>query len=311
MLDYTSEGVEVFSDNGKDLRLIEAYLDSIWVEKGLSQNSLDSYHYDLCQFSNWLNKQYLHTLSCQRQHVQQYLHWRKINNLQPSSTARMLSCLRGFYHYLLEKSLISQNPLALIEQPKQGRRLPDSLTEQDIETLLNAPALNDPIQFRDRAMMEVLYATGLRVTELVSLKLQEINLEQGVVRVMGKGNKERLIPLGEEAIDWVHRYLQQIRPILVRDKICDEVFPSSRGKQMTRQTFWHRLKRYALAVGIEKHLSPHVLRHAFATHLLNNGADLRVVQMLLGHSDLSTTQIYTHIAQQRLQLLHQQHHPRG
>jgi len=231
--------------------------------------------------------------------------------LRASSTSRMLSCLRGFFRYLLREELISEDPVLLIDSPKKGRALPKTLTEDDVERLLNAPELNDPVHFRDRAMLEVLYATGLRVTELVSLQLFEVNLNQGVVRVMGKGGKERLVPLGEEAISWVQRYLVQVRPLLLGENISDVLFPSRRGQMMTRQTFWHRIKHYALIAGIDKPLSPHVMRHAFATHLLNHGADLRVVQMLLGHSDLSTTQIYTHVAQQRLQSLHQQHHPRG
>ena len=294
-----------------DQRLIDTYLDSIWMEKGLSDNTLQSYRRDLTQFSSWLNDKGLNLLPCTRADLQQYLGWRVKERLRASSTSRMLSCLRGFFRYLLREELISEDPVLLIDSPKKGRALPKTLTEDDVERLLNAPELNDPVHFRDRAMLEVLYATGLRVTELVSLQLFEVNLNQGVVRVMGKGGKERLVPLGEEAISWVQRYLVQVRPLLLGENISDVLFPSRRGQMMTRQTFWHRIKHYALLAGIDKPLSPHVMRHAFATHLLNHGADLRVVQMLLGHSDLSTTQIYTHVAQQRLQSLHQQHHPRG
>ena len=294
-----------------DQRLIDTYLDSIWMEKGLSDNTLQSYRRDLTQFSSWLNDKGLNLLPCTRADLQQYLGWRVKERLRASSTSRMLSCLRGFFRYLLREELISEDPVLLIDSPKKGRALPKTLTEDDVERLLDAPELNDPVHFRDRAMLEVLYATGLRVTELVSLQLFEVNLNQGVVRVMGKGGKERLVPLGEEAISWVQRYLVQVRPLLLGENISDVLFPSRRGQMMTRQTFWHRIKHYALLAGIDKPLSPHVMRHAFATHLLNHGADLRVVQMLLGHSDLSTTQIYTHVAQQRLQSLHQQHHPRG
>ncbi len=294
-----------------DQRLIDTYLDAIWMEKGLSDNTLQSYRRDLTQFSSWLNDKGLNLLPCTRADLQQYLGWRVKERLRASSTSRMLSCLRGFFRYLLREELISEDPVLLIDSPKKGRALPKTLTEDDVERLLNAPELNDPVHFRDRAMLEVLYATGLRVTELVSLQLFEVNLNQGVVRVMGKGGKERLVPLGEEAISWVQRYLVQVRPLLLGENISDVLFPSRRGQMMTRQTFWHRIKHYALLAGIDKPLSPHVMRHAFATHLLNHGADLRVVQMLLGHSDLSTTQIYTHVAQQRLQSLHQQHHPRG
>lgn len=297
--------------NDKDSRLIDTYLDAVWMEKGLSENTLMSYRRDLSQFSDWLNKQASSLLVCSRSDIQIHLAWRVKNKLRASSTARLLSCLRGFFRYLLREELIKENPVHLIESPKRGRPLPKTLTEQEVESLLDAPELQDPVQYRDRAMLEVLYATGLRVSELVGLQLHEVNLVQGVIRVTGKGNKERLVPLGEEAISWLQSYLRDIRPQLIGESVVEVVFPSLRAQQMTRQTFWHRIKRHALVAGIDKPLSPHVLRHAFATHLLNHGADLRVVQMLLGHSDLSTTQIYTHVAQHRLQSLHQQHHPRG
>lgn len=299
------------SINGSDSSLIDTFLDAIWMEKGLSENTLSSYRRDLTQFAEWLNGKKLTLLKCQRRDVQIYLAWRVKEKLRASSTSRMLSCLRGFYRYLLREELIQDNPVHLIESPKRGRPLPKTLTEADVENLLEAPDLNDPVQYRDRAMLELLYATGLRVSELVALQVHEINLNQGVIRVMGKGGKERLVTVGEEAISWLKSYFRDARPILLGGKVSDVVFPSRRARQMTRQTFWHRIKRHALMAGIDKPLSPHVLRHAFATHLLNHGADLRVVQMLLGHSDLSTTQIYTHVAQHRLQSLHQQHHPRG
>lgn len=294
-----------------DQKLIDTYLDAIWMEKGLSDNTLQSYRRDLSQYSHWLKGCSGELLHGSRGDIQQYLGWRVKERLSANSTSRMLSCLRGFYRYLLREEHISEDPTLLIDSPKKGRSLPKTLTEEDVEGLLNAPQVEDPIHFRDRAMLEVLYATGLRVTELVSLQLFEVNLNQGVIRVMGKGGKERLVPLGEEAISWLHRYIAGVRPLLLGETVSDVLFPSRRGQQMTRQTFWYRIKHYALVAGIDKPLSPHVMRHAFATHLLNHGADLRVVQMLLGHSDLSTTQIYTHVAQQRLQSLHQQHHPRG
>ena len=294
-----------------DQRLIETYLDAVWMEKGLSENTLSSYRRDLTQFAAWLNERAVALIDCRRDELQQHLSWRFKEKLKASSTSRMLSCLRGFYRYLIREELIKEDPVLLIESPKKGRSLPKTLTEQDVVDLLEAPELNDPVQFRDRAMLEVLYATGLRVSELVGLQLHEINLNQGVIRVMGKGGKERLVPLGEEAIGWLLQYLRDVRPQLMGEQVGDVLFPSRRAQQMTRQTFWHRIKRHALVAGIEKPISPHVLRHAFATHLLNHGADLRVVQMLLGHSDLSTTQIYTHVAQHRLQSMHQQHHPRG
>lgn len=297
--------------NTEDAQLIDIYLDAIWMEKGLSDNTLSSYRRDLVQFSIWLTDHGVIMKRCCRVDVQKYLAWRVKERHKASSTSRMLSCLRGFYRYLLREEMISEDPLLLIDSPKKGRPLPKTLTESEVELLLDAPDLSDPVQYRDRAMLEVLYATGLRVSELVALRLHEINLNQGVLRVMGKGGKERLVPLGEEAIHWVKRYMGEVRPALFANDVSDVLFPSRRGQQMTRQTFWHRIKRHALTAGIDKALSPHVLRHAFATHLLNHGADLRVVQMLLGHSDLSTTQIYTHVAQQRLQSLHQEHHPRG
>ena len=213
---------------------------------------------------------------------------------------------------MLRENIIRLDPTLRIENPKLGRPLPDTLTEKDIERLLAAPDPSTVLGLRDRTMLEVLYATGLRVTELVSLRLTEINLRQGVLRVTGKGNKERLVPLGEEAITWIQQFLGSGRDLLlVNNRHEDVVFPSNRGKAMTRQTFWHRIKAHARAAGIKRKLSPHTLRHAFATHLLNHGADLRVVQLLLGHSDLSTTQIYTHVAQHRMKELHQVHHPRG
>jgi integrase/recombinase XerD len=292
--------------------IIDKYLDSLWLEKGLSRNTLESYARDLEAFSGWLADQSLVLLSVRREDLLRYLSARMGAGIKARSIARGLSCLRGLYRYLLREHLIQLDPTLRIENPRIGRPLPDTLTEGDIERLLAAPDTSTVLGLRDRTMLEVLYATGLRVTELVSLRVTEINLRQGVVRITGKGSKERLVPLGEEAISWVQRYLDSGREALLKKNLHEDiVFPSSRGQAMTRQTFWHRIKAHAYKAGIKRHLSPHTLRHAFATHLLNHGADLRVVQLLLGHSDLSTTQIYTHVAQQRLKELHQTHHPRG
>lgn len=294
-----------------DVQLIAEYLDAIWMEKGLSDNTQESYRRDLAQFAVWLNQQGQQLISADAAMVQSYLDVRLQQKLSSRTSARFLSCVRGFYRYLLRENRISENPVALVDNPKISRPLPKSLSETDVEALLAAPDLADPIGLRDRTMLEVLYACGLRVTELVELTMPQINLRQNVVRVMGKGSKERLIPMGEEAAAWLARYLREARPVLLNNMPDEVVFPSSRAQPMTRQTFWYRIKHWALVAGIKKELSPHTLRHAFATHLLNHGADLRVVQLLLGHSDLSTTQIYTHVAKLRMKQQHAQHHPRG
>ena len=292
--------------------LIDKYIDSLWLEKGLSQNTLDSYQRDLKALTKWLDESNRSLQSVRREDLLKYLVDRMGSGIKARSTARALSCLRSFYRYLLREKVIKVDPTLRIDNPKLGRPLPDSLTESDVERLLAAPDLTTPIGIRDRAMLEVLYACGLRVTELVSLRLTDMNLRQGVLRVMGKGSKERLVPLGEEAISWLQQFIQDSRDELLKKNLSEDVvFPSNQGKMMTRQTFWHRIKIHAQDAGIKKKLSPHTLRHAFATHLVNHGADLRVVQLLLGHSDLSTTQIYTHIAQQRMKELHAEHHPRG
>ncbi|MEK1904989.1 MAG: site-specific tyrosine recombinase XerD [Pseudomonas sp.] len=294
-----------------DHPLIDRFLDALWLEKGLSVHTRDAYRSDLGHFNAWLQERGLLLPSAGREIILDHLAWRLEQGYKARSTARFLSGLRGFYRYLLRETLINEDPTLQIDLPQLGRPLPKSLSETDVEALLAAPELDDPIGLRDRAMLEVLYACGLRVTELISLSLEQVNLRQGVLRVFGKGSKERLVPLGEEAIAWIERYVREARPFLLDGKPSDVLFPSLRGEQMTRQTFWHRIKHQARVACIAKPLSPHTLRHAFATHLLNHGADLRVVQMLLGHSDLSTTQIYTHIAKARLQELHAQHHPRG
>lgn len=291
--------------------LIDEYLDSLWLEKGLSQHSRVAYRSDLEQLHHWLQDSGVSLEHAGREVLLDHLSWRLQAGYQARSTARFLSALRGFYRYLLRQGRITEDPTLQVAMPKIGRPLPKSLSEADVEALLAAPDIAEPLGLRDRCMLEVLYACGLRVSELVSLTLEQLNPRQGVLRVFGKGSKERLVPLGEEALLWLERYLQEGRPLLLKGAPSDVLFPSLRGEQMTRQTFWHRIKLHARTAMIQAPLSPHTLRHAFATHLLNHGADLRVVQMLLGHSDLSTTQIYTHVAKARLQALHAQHHPRG
>lgn len=293
---------------------IEQFLDSLWLERGLSKNTLESYHHDLTLVALFLEKSGITLSEASEYHLNDYFASRLQGdiNYKNTSTARLMSAIRRYYQYLCREKIREDDPSAKLESPKIVKPLPKSLSESEVDALLSAPELNDPVQFRDKAMLEVLYATGLRVTELVGLAMEEINIKQGVIRVTGKGNKTRLVPLGEESVYWLERYIDEMRPALLSGESSDVLFPSRRGTQMVRQTFWHRIKHYALIAGIDKEaLSPHVLRHAFATHLLNYGADLRVVQMLLGHSDLSTTQIYTHIAQDRLKLLHDEHHPRA
>lgn len=292
--------------------LIEQFLDAIWMERGLSENTLVAYRNDLNAYARWLASQQQTDLTAVgRDDVQTYLAQRVAAKASPRSTARLLSTLRRFYAWLRRENRISQDPTALIEAPKLGRPLPKTLTELEVEALLAAPDTQTPLGMRDRTMLEVIYASGLRVSELVNLTVMQLNLQQGVIRVTGKGNKERLVPLGDEAMNWLQRYIQDVRLALLNGQTRDALFVTQRREAMTRQAFWYMIKRHARSAGIEKALSPHTLRHAFATHLLNHGADLRVVQMLLGHSDLSTTQIYTHVARARLKDLHARHHPRG
>ncbi len=295
-----------------DQPVIEAFLDTLWVEHGLSENTLSAYRNDLLGLSRWLSKLPIKITEVRRDHLLDYLSYRVQQGSMPRTSARLLSSIRRFYRYLLRQGAVQKDPSAQIEFPKLGRPLPETLTEEEIESLLTAPNVQKAQGIRDRAMLEVLYACGLRVSELVGLTLGQVNLNHGVIRVTGKGNKERLIPFGEQASEWLERFVNEARADLLKSKRqSDALFITNRGAAMTRQAFWHLIKKYAQQVGITKHLSPHTLRHAFATHLLNHGADLRVVQMLLGHSDLSTTQIYTHVAQARLQELHRKHHPRG
>lgn len=299
------------ADIQPDLSALTRFLDAAWLQRGLADNTRMAYRSDLEQFAQWLLLRGQTLQQVRRDTLLDYLSWRLEVGYKARSSARFLSGARGFYQYLLEEGLIIDNPTLQVELPQIGRSLPDTLSEADVEALLAAPNVEEVLGLRDRCMLEVLYACGLRVTELVSLTLDQLNMRQGIVRVMGKGSKERLVPLGETALDWLVLYLKDGRRELLTAAATDVLFPSQRGQQMTRQTFWHRIKLHAKVAGITKPLSPHTLRHAFATHLLNHGADLRVVQMLLGHSDLSTTQIYTHVARARLQAIHSEHHPRG
>jgi integrase/recombinase XerD len=291
--------------------IIERFLDALWMERGLSENTLAAYRNDLTQLANWLEPSHTALLALQREQLQHYLEVRDGQQRSPRSNARLLSSLRRFYSWCRRERLIEEDPTRLLSAPKLGRPLPDTLSEEEVESLLAAPDCKSTLGLRDRSMLELLYATGLRVSELVALQERQLNLRQGVVRVIGKGQKERLVPMGEIAIDWLRRYLQEARPELDAGHMSEALFLTNRKSGMTRQAFWHLIKRYAHQVGIKTHLSPHTLRHAFATHLLNHGADLRAVQMLLGHSNISTTQIYTHVAKARLQALHALHHPRG
>lgn len=292
--------------------LIERFLDAFWSERGVSRNTLASYERDLRLLCHWLNIRSVDLAEANRGELLEYLAIRVREGAKAATTARLLSSLRRFYRWLIRENLRSDDPTAQVEAPKQGRYLPSTLAESEIDELLQAPDTTNPLGLRDRAMLELLYATGLRVSELVGIRLHEISLQNGVIRITGKGNKERLIPMGEEAHDWLKTYLTTARPLIMQNQAVDEhVFVTTRATGMTRQMFWNIIQRYASTAGINRHISPHTLRHAFATHLLNHGADLRAVQMLLGHSDLSTTQIYTHVAQARLQDLHRQHHPRG
>jgi integrase/recombinase XerD len=289
---------------------LDQFIDHLWLEDGLSKNTLESYRTDLIQFAVWLQKQKLILIEANQANIQQYLAI-KFPHSKPRSIGRLVASLRRFYRYYLRENVITVDPTIQIESPKLPRSLPKSLNEQEVEDLLAIPDINQPIGLRDRAMLELLYASGLRVSELVTINVNEVSTQDGVVRVTGKGNKTRLVPMGEEAADWIVRYLKYGRPELLQKKMTDALFVTNRAAAMTRQAFWYLIKRYALQAGINKPMSPHVLRHAFATHLLNHGADLRVVQMLLGHSDISTTQIYTHVARERLKKLHSVHHPRG
>lgn len=298
------------SESHDDSRLIDAFLDALWLEQGASENTLTAYRHDLDAWQRYLRLERRTLLAPGSDTLPEWLDARcETHRLR--SNARLLSSLRRFYRWALEQALTDSDPLSEVRLPKVRANLPDTLDEDEVERLLDAPDPETPLGLRDRAMLEVLYGCGLRVSELIGLRLDTVNLRQGVVRVVGKGDKERLVPMGEEAQAWVERYLRAGRGAMMSDIRRPPLFPGRSDAFMTRQTFWHRIKHYARLAGIDKPLSPHTLRHAFATHLLNHGANLRVVQLLLGHSDLSTTQIYTHVAQARLEALHAEHHPRG
>ena len=292
-----------------DAGIIEGFLDSLWMESGLSENTLKAYRADLAHFSRFADARGLGLLDVQRSHVLDYL--ASMLGASPRTTARRLSALRRFYAHQARGGAVGRDPMDRIDAPRLGRPLPGALTEQEVESLLAAPDVGTALGFRDRTMLEVLYATGLRVSELVGLEVSQVSTRQGLVRVVGKGGRERLVPLGEVALDWLERFVRGARPEILDTRSSDAVFPSRRGGAMTRQTFWLLIKRYAAGAGLLHPVTPHTLRHAFATHLLNHGADLRVIQLLLGHRAISTTQIYTHVARERLRSLHAEHHPRG
>ncbi len=295
-----------------DLKWVEQFLDAMLMERGLSENTLMSYRNDLIKLLSWMEQNNYQLSFISLSGLQEYQAYLAKLDYKQTSRARMLSAIRRLFQYLHREKVRADDPSALLISPKLPQRLPKDISEEQVDALLEAPDINDPVELRDKAMLELLYATGLRVTELVSLTMENISLRQGVVRVIGKGGKERLVPMGESAVDWIETFIKRGRPVLLGETSSDVVFPSRRARQMTRQTFWHRIKHYAVLAHIDTDkLSPHVLRHAFATHLLNYGADLRVVQMLLGHSDLSTTQIYTHVATERLKQIHSENHPRA
>ena len=297
-----------------DQQLLEQFMDHLWMEHGLTENTLAAYKNDLAGFSGWLASHHRTLLEVNPRDIQSYLANKFEQGYKSRTSARLLSTLRRFYAWLLRDKRIAEDPTRLLQSPKAERTLPVSLNEEQVVSLLNSPETGDDIGYRDRTMLELLYATGLRVSELVNLQLSQVSIEPGVLRIMGKGNKERLVPVGEVALDWLSAYIRHVRPSLLQSKstATNAVFVTQRGRAMTRQAFWYMVKRHAINAGIDpEKLSPHTLRHAFATHLLNHGADLRVVQMLLGHSDISTTQIYTHVADQRLRELYQRHHPRA
>ncbi|OOF61926.1 site-specific tyrosine recombinase XerD [Rodentibacter sp. Ppn85] len=295
-----------------NLSLVDLFLNEYWIEKGLSENTVQSYRLDLTALCHWSDQHNLSLETLDSVDLQHFLGERVEQGYKASSTARLLSAMRKLFQYLYREKYRADDPSAILSSPKLPSRLPKYLSEQQVTDLLNTPNVEIPLELRDKAMLELLYATGLRVTELVSLTIENMSVQQGVVRVIGKGNKERIVPMGEEAAYWVRQFVLYGRPVLLNGQSSDIVFPSQRARQMTRQTFWHRIKHYAVLADIDADaLSPHILRHAFATHLVNHGADLRVVQMLLGHSDLSTTQIYTHVAKERLKRLHERFHPRG
>ena len=299
------------AENSGSEELVDRFLDAIWMERGLSANTLGAYRADLMTLGRRLSERDIRIEQAEKADLLEFIAGRVEGGAKPRSTARQLSSFRGFFQYIMREGLRDNDPTVDIAMPRIGRSLPKTLTEDEVDALLQAPHTEEPLGHRDRAMLELLYATGLRVSELISLKQSQVNFNQGVLRIIGKGDRERLIPLGEESQRWLHDFIDGPRMEILLERQTEYLFPTRRGNRMTRQAFWHIIKRYAHKAGIDKKLSPHSLRHAFATHLLNRGADLRVVQLLLGHSDLSTTQIYTHVARERLKDLHGEHHPRG
>lgn len=292
-------------------KIIDQFIDHLWLEDGLSKNTLNSYRFDLSIFVSWLAEtKKIELLDVSELEIQEFLAF-KFPTSKSRSISRLLATLRRFFRFLLRENKIKEDPTLKIQTPKIPKSLPKSLSEDEVEGLLEAPDIKTDVGIRDRSMLELLYACGLRVSELVGIQLTEVILSDGVIRVTGKGSKTRLVPMGEEAVDWIKKYLAKSRQNILNKQTSKFLFVTNRGGEMTRQAFWYLIKKYALMANIDKPMSPHILRHAFATHLINHGADLRVVQMLLGHSDISTTQIYTHVARERLKKLHQEHHPRG
>lgn len=298
--------------NPDDAALIDRFADSLWLSDGLAKNSIDAYRRDITQFAKWLAKRAEALPTVPKHTLTAYLaHLVEVRAASPRTSARVVSSLKRFYGFLLRESLVTEDLSQDLDAPKLPRSLPKSLSEAEVEALLAAPDINTDLGLRDRAMLETLYASGLRVSELVGLKIAQVSLDMGVVRILGKGAKERLTPLGQEAIEWITRYTRASRPNILAGKKSDALFVTGRGGPMTRLNFWLIIKRHARTANIRTELSPHTLRHAFATHLINHGADLRVVQLLLGHADITTTQIYTHVARERLKQIHAKHHPRG
>ena len=292
-------------------KIIDDFIDHLWLEDGLSKNTLNSYRFDLIIFDSWLGEQKkIAMMDVSELEIQEFLAF-KFPSSKSRSISRLLATLRRFFRYQLREKKIQKDPTLKIQTPKIPKSLPKSLSEEEVESLLDAPNLDSSSGLRDRSMLELLYACGLRVTELVDIQLTEVILSDGVIRVTGKGSKTRLVPMGEEAVDWIKKYIAEARDDILRKKTSKFLFVTNRGGAMTRQAFWYVIKKYAVIANINKPMSPHILRHAFATHLINHGADLRVVQMLLGHTDISTTQIYIHVARERLKKIHQEHHPRG
>jgi len=292
--------------------LIDEFCDTLWLEDGLAKNTIDAYRHDLKQFSQWLEKKHLNKtlLEAEPEDMNAYFAARHAET-KATSANRRLTVLKRFYQLFIRQGRISKDPCLKLKSAKQPNRFPQTLSESQVEALLEAPDINTPLGLRDRTMIELMYASGLRVSELVLLKLVELGMNEGILRIIGKGGKARLIPFGQEARTWLNRYMEEGRPEILNGQISDALFVTARGAAMTRQMFWILIKKYAMQANIHTPLSPHTLRHAFATHLLNHGADLRVVQLLLGHADISTTQIYTHVARERLKQLHADHHPRG